>query len=786
MIRPTVKSRILATAVADLVIIGLAIPSMFGQKSQPAKPNTAATVSNPTSAMQMPMPLVAPLFIEDEERTGVVTMVNSASEPVDVDLVLYSLAGDQIASRSLTVSAHSQQAVAVWDVLGDSGIQYGSIFIVPHRSTSLAAQLSISGRNGASTNDIEEEFQMLMSSSPANYRGVSASKDPVIAVRSLSMNQEALSVTCLAGETASSGSISIDPGKTLLIDACAEGGPTVVTVLGARSKSLSHRQKATAVTVSSFAAQKDLAVFGFGLAGAGPTHGFVAVPLADVNTLKSSTAVVLGASTVASSVTSKLHAAIANFGALPHHAKVVGAQDGAQQTLADVQLAPNSVSFVDLTHALSGSGGSASLLISTDGAPGEVLSDLQVLGEQASSSVTLPWKDRDQMPNSGHHPWRIDAGFNSTLMLFNPDIATANTANLVIYAGGAAWSKKIPVPPATTVLIRLNDIIEKQEADDAGATLPRDAANGIAVWRSSAEPRIMGQLIHVDSTSGVIRPFACSFVTQLCGVSMTGVNVAVGSQATTIATPMTCSTNGDCTCVDGPALCQYDSSYFANFSNWFSGNTSVATISGSGSQGTVTGVAVGSTDVGVSATDAYFCPAQGQAQVAATPKCPTTVSIASTAQLPLQSGLGNNFDAGWRSGFGIMATMQVGPGDGYNGQTITESVYSGFNNNCPASVGYTCSGNSTWTIGPTAGGTYQGTFVPGAGNNQFQDTHLARSMTDLLDGTSLPPASYSCTQACGQTYTACNQQVGTFTITRTFTHSMINGTPVTLVTVTKN
>lgn len=155
--------------------------------------------------------------------------------------------------------------------------------------------------------------------------------------------------------------------------------------------------------------------------------------------------------------------------------------------------------------------------------------------------------------------------------------------------------------------------------------------------------------------------------------------------------------------------------------------------------------------------------------VAAT--CPTTVTLSSSAAIKLAAGLQNNFPT-YKTGFGIMATMQVGPGN-TNGALVTENVSNGATNTCPTGVAAACSGNSTFTVGPTSVGTYYGNSIPGAGSNQFQDEHIVYSSGDVLASYG---ATYSCTQTCSQIYSACSKQVGSFTITRKYTHSSISGT----------
>ncbi|MGI8742431.1 MAG: hypothetical protein ACR2NN_07635 [Bryobacteraceae bacterium] len=222
------------------------------------------------------------------------------------------------------------------------------------------------------------------------------------------------------------------------------------------------------MSISSSAASMELAIFGVGLATSAAARDLVAIPFTDSNGLKSSSAVFPGIAGP-NAGSGKLQAAIANFGSAAHQATITISESGSQKTVATIPLAPNSVSTADLTSALSGQQADASLIVTADGKPGEVLSGIQVLATpgSGSSNVTLPWKDRNQRANGGQHPWRIDGGFSSTVMLFNPDRNTGNNAiTFSVYADHKTWTKLVSVPPLTTVALRLNDIVDKQRADD--------------------------------------------------------------------------------------------------------------------------------------------------------------------------------------------------------------------------------------------------------------------------------------------------------------------------------
>jgi hypothetical protein len=169
-----------------------------------------------------------------------------------------------------------------------------------------------------------------------------------------------------------------------------------------------------------------------------------------------------------------------------------------------------------------------------------------------------------------------------------------------------------------------------------------------------------------------------------------------------------------------------------------------------------------------------------------TPACPTTASIVSTTNLPLSAALPNNFPT-YLTGFGADMLIGLGPGAGtsYDGSTVTES-FSNIATTCPAGAQYaTCAGNTTWTVAPVnnQGQTIGGTPAPSAGDGQFLDEHAAISTSDILAGQG---ANYSCMVTCTQTYTSCGQTIGTFTLQKQFTHSSINGTAVTQVTVTEH
>lgn len=154
------------------------------QSPLPSSQSAISSNSNPPSAKkttpynpdEMPMPLVAPLFIENESMHSEMIMVNDSTKPLEVDVVAYAASGDQLAKQTITMDAHGQTTVKVSDLLegtsSNVSAAYGSISILPHRLASLAAQLSITSTDGL--NDVEEEVPMLSDMKSANYRAVTS------------------------------------------------------------------------------------------------------------------------------------------------------------------------------------------------------------------------------------------------------------------------------------------------------------------------------------------------------------------------------------------------------------------------------------------------------------------------------------------------------------------------------------------------------------------------------------------------------------------------------------
>ena len=184
---------------------------------------------NATSAI-MPMSLAAPLFIEDEAIESELTLVSDSPTALDVSVVLSALSGSQLVTTTITMGPHTQQRLKVSDLLATSAFvsseTYGSILLTTQQQAPLAVQLSIRRRDGLS-NSVEEEFAMLMDPQPANYRAVigDVSNMPLLAVRSISDAEQAVSISCLVDTEHLTTTMRVAPNQTILTRACREVPP---------------------------------------------------------------------------------------------------------------------------------------------------------------------------------------------------------------------------------------------------------------------------------------------------------------------------------------------------------------------------------------------------------------------------------------------------------------------------------------------------------------------------------------------------------------------------------
>ena len=582
---------------------------------------------------------------------------------------------------------------------------------------------------------------MLQGAKPADFRTVASNVTaaPIIAIRSLSTTSQTITIECLGNaEQRKKSDIPIEPNQTLLVQACLEDGAKQIADLNEMAFTVPMQHRSIGVSVFSSAPSMELAVFGLGIQGKESDRHVRGMQFADVNTLRSSTAVypgVAGESSLLGLHKPRLQVSIANFGNSPRNVTVLvskGSGTGsAEQQVATVNVLPGNVVLRNLdAEALDDRLGlDTSLVVQTDAAIGEVLSDVQSLSSSDDSplAIPLPWKDQAQVFNGGQHPWRIDGGFSSTVLLFNPDQHAANSITLSIYSDNKAWTKLFSVPPLATVPVRLDDIIAKRQPDDKGKTLSSTSTRGLVTWFTLAKPKVFGQLVQADPVNGVVRPFACASGTAVCGATVDDLTVTVGQQGSTNAYAESCGTNGDCSCVEwcGPGG-------NGTFSGWSAYDSNIATLASAySSSATYQGKSPGSTYSNVSVTDGNFCGGSGGGNIYVNP----SITVSCT---PTDLALGPYPPPNTTSG---SCTTQVNPSGGTFSWRVSKSTVT-LSSTSGASISYNSNSPSSSQGDTTISVTYTQSGQSATANSGPITTHNPTSVTVLSD--TINPTGNSC------------------------------------------
>jgi hypothetical protein len=243
--------------------------------AQTATSGGAAKVRQKVRGSMMPMPMVAPLFLEDGTFTSTLNMVNNAARKVSVKISLTDLSGREVANRTLDIAGNTSQTLRVRDLLAAANhvTAMGSVIVMPDPEAAkdmlVGAQLSITANSSGFASYFEEELEMpMMSMMPAMYQGsaLNVMGSPILALRSIAMKPQTVTVNCYperaAALSASGNVIQLAPGELRLVAACANqvGGQELIAEQ--MNSDSSTDRGAVGLSVISTGMSQDLAVYG--------------------------------------------------------------------------------------------------------------------------------------------------------------------------------------------------------------------------------------------------------------------------------------------------------------------------------------------------------------------------------------------------------------------------------------------------------------------------------------------------------------------------------------------
>jgi len=328
--------------------------------------------------------------------------------------------------------------------------------------------------------------------------------------------------------------------------------------------------------------------------------------------------------------------------------------------------------------------------------------------DSSPTEIEMVAKDFNAPANGGNHPWTIESGTISTLLLFNQSEGP-QSFNVEISAGGTVWRKRYKLRPMQTQAITINDLIRSGAKDDFGVPFPAGIASGQAAWSVPAKSAGQGRLLQSNSGTAMARSFSCNWQLEVCGGYL-GNNyqgeVPVG-QTVNWATMFlqTCMNS----CYGDPVGSGYASNY-----GWSSDAPGIAGIASWDESGNIllAGIGSGTTNIEGWGSDAW-CTVNIQNPVTTT-GCPIPTNEAVNYQRQ------DLTDSGSPTASDFLQTLATSGND--DGASITEAEGALGNDQCwfsgsgfPAFNSVT---GSTWVIGGTTPGFAESQVVV-PGHNQW-------------------------------------------------------------------
>jgi len=623
----------------------------FAPKGSLSSPSSAQAVTSP----MMAMPLVVPLFIQNEDFSSTLVLTNSADQATYADVILTGTNGREITRRRVEFTAHSQRDIEVAPLLQSvlSSSTTGSISVIQSpdlRGAVILGQLSMTYRGTHDPTYIDEEVSMPMTMGSQMLRGVAdpGSGSPLLAITSLSETGQRVAIQCFPSEgKSSSKSVDLMQGETLLTEACAER-----TIHGAVMESFAtpeppeHQSPTGPIGISLASDAKPGSFVAFGLAPhrKDGERFFSSVNFSDPKMLLTATTIFtgvpVGPTTLLPEANYVPNLSLANFSSkdLQVHVQYVQTSGTAPTTkeIAAVTVPAGSSKAITLDSLQGDPQLQNSFVITSNGAPGDLLSKLVSKSDSALRQVEIVGKDENDLNNTGNHPWSLEDGTESTLLLFN-HTTKPQSFNVAISGNGVRWQSTYHLIPMQTEAISIRDLIEHQVKDENGKTLPRSAQSGQLSWFTGAPGQGKGRILQSNRTAAMARNFSCGAPGGLCSASFhpTTPIFPVGSSAVNFGTAYGIECTAD---PNNPQPC------FGTFTGpasgflyqWSSNDTNIITIDHSTTDATsstvyVNGVAGGSTGVHAFISDSQGC--YQSAGTVGTVQVPTSLQVLSDTKI---------------------------------------------------------------------------------------------------------------------------------------------------------
>lgn len=508
----------------------------------PASPIGVQSGSTTGAQTEMePMPLVAPIFIEDAKTTSSLVIANNSAINAGATITVRSLAGVQVGTTHRKLAPHEQQEISLQSLLAGfvSPIGAGSITVTQDanlKGMTVASQLLLTKFTGTLPSYVDEELAMPKINGSATLRGVAdeALGPALLAITSTVNWEQHVTLRCLAERAELKPAlITLAPYATALVSNCSG---QIVTDADAYVEAIGQHP---AEGIQGYELVTDggpAAISAFGLAPHLRNQDLVfsAIPFTDPKEIHSPNSVFAGVPFGAQDALPdgiyKPRISFTNFASTPAHVKILIAatqpgdvpvstapgESPEKVAIRQLTIAPRRSIELPLSDTVRQSGLLQSLFVETDKKPGEVLGKAVSRSDGNLYEVELLEKDQMDENNGGIHPWSVEGDSESHLLLFNSS-SKPRVFGVGISNGVILWDKKYTLAPNETREISINELIQDEVPDDNGQVLRPGHERGVVNWMVPDSGEGTGRLMVTSRSRGMARNFSCGNFIIVCG-----------------------------------------------------------------------------------------------------------------------------------------------------------------------------------------------------------------------------------------------------------------------------
>lgn len=437
------------------------------------------------------------------------------------------------------------------------------------------------------------------------------------------------------GSTLRPTTIELAPRATALLQAC-ELTPAVLPGEADNAKpSPSWKSSPIGIALTSDGAPGSFHAFGITAHQDAAHLNFTSITFASPAALKSAETIFpgvpIGDTTVLGDRSYQPQLSLANFSAVPLRVSVQYALSSPERVSPDEVASVIVPAQRAVRVALKGLEGDQqlrdSLIVNAAGAPGDVAVKLLVHTNTSPADAEILTKDAFVDEDAGIHPWSLEDGNRSTLLLFNQS-QEPHIFHVLLSGGGTSWSNDFVLSPLETKSLSITDVIKEQVSDSSGRKFPPTTTLGVGRWFVSGAGIGKGRMLVSNTTNGMARSFSCGNYVTVDGAIWNG---SISKVAKNVPLDIG-SVEGMLFLVTGGSGCVGTSEGYGDDPSWAysysSNNTGIAKVAldGNGIDADVTGVSGGTATISGSVTD-FTHGCGGFASQSVFVQVPTSLSI---------------------------------------------------------------------------------------------------------------------------------------------------------------